>query len=914
MTSYLHVEAPQGEPTSTSTHHLFSFHNIRYHHQYISREDEAFDEETDNEGMIPSECTVSDMSLCVEGSRKRSRRRIGSTGRARLLLCASLLSVRPPGVDAFALPPIHKKRHFSLFFEPVHLRGAFPARPNSLASSHPAIYNETAYGFWEDPLTPQSFNMDLANLASENPRKAHDALEIMHEMHMQYRGNATNTTVAVLPTIEPDARCYITVIDGYAQAEDPVAAQAVLDLMEKRIDTAQNVTGQPLEQAYLLVAQAWANHVRGDFLGKSASQAEALLQRLPEPSVKLWSIVLEAWCRRTGIARTALSRAEALLSEMEEAWQDKNESNESTIVKNTQVAPPPNIITYTSYIGGLARSKEHDLARKAEATLIRMQEFNVTPDVVAYTSVLNCWSRAVSRREREMAASRALRILEEMERVYSRGLHHAKPSHITYAAAIKAIGNSLDINAPKLAEDVLRRMYKLANTKTISNLKPTTATFNALLNTLSRATGNNKVRYARRAEQILSEMQNRSASEPDVIPNERTWAAVLKCWAVSGQPDAAENTQRILDKMEALHESGASAVRPNYVCYTTCMGAWGVSRRKDALDKLEEILMKMEKAYSETLEPTVRPNTISYVTAIDAFVRRNEFNAASRAQATVDRMMRLYSEGLGHVRPTKVVFNTLIHAWSKSRQKGAALRAEKIFRWMEAQAKDGDDLVRPDEVSLCAVLNAWANQAENGGAERAQEIFDHMQSIPLERRGFHLSIMMPNIVIKAIARSGDKDAVERAQAILQKLESDFIFDKSSLKPDVTTYSSVINCCAYYKHPEGRAEALEVALRTFHKLCDLDDDGPNNIVFGTLFKAIANLMPNGLEREELVSDLFDQCCDLGQVDAFVLSQVRHASPSLYRNLVDEPCGLGGPECDTSVQSVLQNIPQEWCFNL
>jgi hypothetical protein len=229
---------------------------------------------------------------------------------------------------------------------------------------------------------------------------------------------------------------------------------------------------------------------------------------------------------------------------------------------------------------------------------------------------------------------------------------------------------------------------------------------------------------------------------------------------------------------------------------------------------------------------------------------------------------------------------------------------------MEAQSKDGDDLVRPDEVSLCAVLNAWANQAENGGAERAQQIFDHMQSIPLERRGFHLSITMPNIVIKAIARSGEKDAVRRAESILRKLESDYIFDKSSLKPDVTTYSSVINCCAYYRHPEGQSEAMEVALRTFHKLCDLEDDGPNNITFGTLFKAIANLMPVGQEREDLVSDLFDQCCDLGHIDAFVLSQVRQASPQYYRDLVEEPCGLGGPDADTSIKSVLRHIPQEW----
>lgn len=132
---------------------------------------------------------------------------------------------------------------------------------------------------------------------------------------------------------------------------------------------------------------------------------------------------------------------------------------------------------------------------------------------------------------------------------------------------------------------------------------------------------------------------------------------------------------------------------------------------------------------------------------------------------------------------------------------------------------------------------------------------------------------------------------------------------------MTTYSSVINACAYYKGDrEGRAEALETALRTFNKLSDMKDDSPNNITYGTLFKAIANLMPVGKDREELVRRLFDQCTEEGLVDSFVLSQVRNASPQLYRDLVDEPCGLGGPGADDSIESVVRNVPPEWAANV
>jgi hypothetical protein len=549
-------------------------------------------------------------------------------------------------------------------------------------------------------------------------------------------------------------------------------------------------------------------------------------------------------------------------------------------------------------------------------SLLLFREHGVEPDVVAYTSVLNCWSKAVSRREREVAATRALRILGEMERMYGREKYHMKPSLITYSTAIRAIANSLDPAAPRLAERVLNRMYELQRSGLIANIKPTTTVYNAVIYAFSCASKENRLKYALRPEQLIMEMVKLAANgEKDVQPDVRTWAGVLRAWAQSGQPDAAENAERVLGKLEEMNRNGETNVRPNYVCFTTCMKAWGNSRRKDALDRMESILIKMEIAYEETLEANVRPNTVSYVTAIDAFVRKNERDAALRAQSTVDRMMRLYEKGLGHVRPTLIVFNTLVHAWGCSKHRDAAKKAEGVFKWMEAKYQAGDDQIRPDDVSLCAVLNAWANQASMDGADRTQQIWKHMESLSLEERGFPLTITAPNIVIKSIARSRDPNAVQKAESILLRLEEDFRSGKSALRPDVTTFSSVINACAYYSGDiRGRSAALETAMRTFKKISDWEEEKPNNITFGTLFKAISNLMTIGDAREVLVRRMFDDCCDTGNVDGFVLSQLRHASKQLYRELVDGSSGLGGPNADTSVASVLRNIPSEWSANV
>lgn len=87
-----------------------------------------------------------------------------------------------------------------------------------------------------------------------------------------------------------------------------------------------------------------------------------------------------------------------------------------------------------------------------------------------------------------VAGTRALHILGDMEQQCISGENlSAKPSLITYTATIAAIGNSLDPAAPKLAQDILTRLYKIHESGAISNLKPRTSTYDSVLNALSRA-------------------------------------------------------------------------------------------------------------------------------------------------------------------------------------------------------------------------------------------------------------------------------------------------------------------------------------------------------------------------------------------------------------------------------------------
>ena len=831
------------------------------------------------------------------------------------LICAKVDSFTPISsrqiINTLQLNMVSRNRnHVNLIYQ----------QPNFEAPSgndnHQSPMEE--YNFWDGPLTATSFNMDLKNLADEKAQKAQDALEIMEDLFYQNRNTSSSSFDEFNRTlyIQPNAACYTTVIDGWLHSSDPKAAykiQDLLDRLERLHDETANEALCPNIVTYMLVCQAWSDAHKNDFTGEAVERAEAIIQRMKErgirPDVKVYTSVLFGWCKRAGRLPGAMERAERLLSEMEMGALSKNDA--MTISgKHSLDSTRPNINTYTTVISGLSRSKEPNLGFRAEAILERMERNGVEPDMVTYTLVLNCWSKAHSWKEREMAGGRAVSIMKEMERQYAAEKFHVKPNLLTYATGIAAIGNSLDPNAAHVAENVLRHMYAISDSQQITGVKPTTATYNAVITTLARNKKGNKMKCAIRAQELLEEMIQRSSDgEINVQPDSRTWGGVILAWAKCGTPSAANNAQQILDKMQALYNNGETQVQPNVVCYTTVMRAWSNSRRDDALNKAEEILIAMENRFEQTQDETLRPTAISYVTMIDAFIRHDEASAAQRAQITVDRLVRLYGKGEGHIRPNRLIFNALINAWSRSSESGAAVKAEQILQWMETQYRSGDGLMKPDEVTFCGVLNAWANKAEWGGAERAQQILDHMESLSLEERGFKQTVFCHNIVIKAWARSGAPDAVKKMEILLKQLEA-----RDDLHPDATTYSSAINCCAYYKGPaKGKTEAFATAMRMFLKLSQSKEYRPNNITYGTMLKAITKLTEMDQSRHDLVKSLFEACINSGSVDSFVLFQLRGASPDVFRELVLVPLKMKPIVESSIIPSVLHRMPSKWGRN-
>jgi hypothetical protein len=816
------------------------------------------------------------------------------------------------------------------------------------------------YDFTQESLTVKKFNTDLHDVTfKESPLKG---LRLLQAMETLYEESPYNSSL-----VQPNSYSYATVIEGCCQTRRGEHSDQALksDNVDSAVYAAQELLDKmeaderlvPTALTYLYVCQKWAEECAYLISPVTAMQnAEKVFdaykrqmmrekQDVPParsmyPSSNLASfhaVIVDGWSKLVGIVPNAMDRAEMALQNMEQTCavnKDQavpaNMQEATRAVEGAQQSMGPYSLAYSSFIVGMSRSKQHNMAQKADKILERMKKNAAQPDMVVYTSVLNCWANTVSREEQHMASSRAISLLQEMEDAYFAEKNYLlKPSQTTYSQAIKAIRHSLDPNAPVMAESILKRMYSLTESGLIQ-VPPNAVNYNAVIMALSSG-GQEKERRsnAQRAEALLVEMVRRSRHEGEfsVEPNIFTWGSVLRAWAESGSPDAGEQAQRVLDKFEQLYDSGNSRIRPNVVCYTTVIQAWarGDASPEVALQHVNELLTRLEESYVESGKDYLRPNEVTYITIMDAYSRKCPEKAGSMCQSLVEHVLQLHEKRPGFQKPTRSVFNALINAWSRSGEENAAEHAEEVFRLMESQGDRMaggahgvaiDRSTQPDEVSICGVLNAWANNAMNGGALRAQQILEHStNNLTTEERGFEHSIVSWNILIKAWGRSRAEDSVQRAERILLDLEENFGKGKSPIKPDITTYSSVINCCAYYCGPsKDKSIAFEVAWRTFTKLKQSNNLVVNNIVYGTLFKAIGKLRRADRKRDGMIQDLFDECCHGGQVCMFVLAQVRSASPKkLFRQLVLTPCALTDRDA-SNIDKIFRAMPKSWHKNV
>jgi pentatricopeptide repeat protein len=516
----------------------------------------------------------------------------------------------------------------------------------------------------------------------------------------------------------------------------------------------------------------------------------------------------------------------------------------------------PSVEMYNCLLLAWANSSQPDAPEQAQAILRRMQQGQQQPDEermpkpdgTSYNIVLGCWSSSSDPNNKERAADQAEALLRQMRAESRDDVRMTSQSYKYVISALAKVGEG------KRAEAWLTQLVKDYNHQFDAELKPDVEPFQSVLRAYSLS---HHPDAALRAESVLTHMRELYQSEHlDTQPNVWSYNIVMRCWARSkSSPEAYQRAKAVLDDMPT------HGIQPDTTSINTVLNACASSRNGNA-SQAQELLLEFYQRYVEDPLRNPQPDVISFTTVLKALVKSKSPEAPDRAEELLYKLQELYESGWEQCRPDAVAFATVIQCWGKSKRQNAPEKAESLLREMLRLAEEeGQADMAPDTVCWNSAINAWALA---GNGEQAEALFTEMLANYIDDKQQSAKAAPTIITFTAVLSAWAKtrhsaQAVERAELLLRRMEQ--LYQSGALidiKPNVVTYSIVLDCLAYAKRTSA-AERAESILRKM-KASDDKDVQPNVVSYNSVIKAwsFTRRDPQAVPRvTALLKELLDQ---------------------------------------------------------
>lgn len=388
-------------------------------------------------------------------------------------------------------------------------------------------------------------------------------------------------------------------------------------------------------------------------------------------------------------------------------------------------------------------------------------------------------------------------------------------------------------------ENLVKRLVDERKATGNMNANPTTADYNALLESWARSDAG--VFAAERCEQILAQMQ--MAGVEQVRPNLASFKVVIMAWKHAGGPSLSSfRAQRILEWMVSLYQEGQNSdALPDSDCFNAVLQSWSRNTHKMAPVYAENLLGIMERL-SQATESTakLRPETTSFNAVLLAWTRSKDPKAWKRLCEVLEFMEKLrYVEGNTLVEPDRITYHIVMQALSSASKEdpNAASKADAILRSIEKRHKKGELFWEPDTILF-------------------------------------------NTASGCYAKSNTKNSYRKARSILDRQIHYWKEGCEECRPDVVSFTSVISSCATDQgNVAQRVKSFNVALSTYQQLLHNPNDygAINHVTLGTMLRCVALLLPLGNpDRKRWTRKLFKEAVSRGLVGDMVVSKLREAT--------------------------------------
>ena len=255
-----------------------------------------------------------------------------------------------------------------------------------------------------------------------------------------------------------------------------------------------------------------------------------------------------------------------------------------------------------------------------------------------------------------------------------------------------------------------------------------------------------------------------------------------------------------------------------------------------------DALIKRQIEESKT-HSSIPPNAASFSAVMNAWAKssgvKNQGRGTSSSSKKVEELLRsmenLHEEGWLNLQPNVVIYNILLNTWAGD---GEIKKIEDTLQRMIRLEIDG---VNPDSISYTTLLSAYAKLGTPEAALKADSLLDQM----LELYNHGMESAKPNIitfsnVVQCHAQLGNG---EKAEEWLRKLQDLYrVHQDPDWKSDLTIYNTVVQAWVKSGQPEKAEEFLRSMMVMDDETVDNErnDLQPNSRTFNMVLSAWAKI--------------------------------------------------------------------------
>ncbi len=576
-----------------------------------------------------------------------------------------------------------------------------------------------------------------------------------------------------------------------------------------------------------------------------------------------------------------------------------------------------------------ALSRNHQVKRANELVkciqrLYDNDTIHLYPNTTALNAMLNLWAR-------EGQVDKVLSLLEHMMKAQENGRHAIAPNNVSFNSAVLACAKRGD---PKGASKIVHLMSNRYKQKTLMQ-PPDIVTFNGLLDAWAKSGDRNageraeevlqwmerervhpdtrsynhvidaysKSQKPLRAEGILRHLIHLREQGSEVGPDDYSFTAVVHSWTRNNDEsvNSTERAAAIIQLMESLQDSGYDGIAFDVAPYNALINVWAASSDANRGENAKDVLEHMKS------RPGVVPNSRTYSSIITALVKSGKTGIDEALHFLCDMEDRLDAGDRTVILDT-ACYNAVLSGWIHSEQRDAFPDAEQLWqRVLRRQQQTRNHEFGPNTVTYNLMMNILAKARMDDSAERAEGLLNEMESLyESGNQQVKPSAVSYVICISAWAKSNDREKVPRAQAILRRMKEAYRCGNLDAKPTLSANNALLNACGFpVGGPNERSHAATVVMETLKELDESNDISADHVSYATALKAFGRCIPPGKSRDDLVEREFQKCCIEGLVNDFVLRELERASLTVHSKLFGS---------EDSLHTIMKKVPREWRRNV